>query len=293
MKCALIDSLALTYSSKYAIPKLYTNDEPTGIIFGFIKYLLALQKQFQFDQFLFCFDSRSSKRKEIYPKYKFNRNLNDIQNLVYSQVDIIQKEILPSIGFKNSYQTTGLEADDIIGSLCKNKNPEDEYIIISRDHDLYQLLNTNVAQYDYISKTTITLDTFLDKYNIHPKQFGIVKAISGCKTDNVIGIQKIGEKSAIKYLNHQLKQNTKAYQKIISDGGQSLIKFNEKLVVLPFDGTPEYGIVEDEIQFEKLKEIFIRYDFQSQLTERSLNEWRESFDWIDVKKRKTQLSDFF
>jgi DNA polymerase-1 len=292
IRFALIDCLALTYSSKYTIPKLYANDEETGILFGFTRYLLALQKKFNFDQFIFCFDSRNSKRKELYPEYKNGRKNFDVSKMVYNQVDILKNEILPKIGFKNLFETDGLEADDIIGSLCQTKNPNDKYIIISRDQDLYQLLNINISQYDYISKKIITLESFQKKYNIDPILWGRVKSIGGCKSDNIAGIPGVGEKTICKYLNNQLKETTKAYQKIESDKGRSLAKFNEQLVNSPFQGTPEYQIILDEISFESLKEIFIKYSFQSQLTEKSLNEWEKQFNWIDVKSQPTLL-DFW
>lgn len=291
MKYAIIDSLALTYSSKYAIPQLYTNDEPTGILYGFMRYLLALQKQFNFDQFIFCFDSKNSKRKKLYPEYKSGRSNYDVSKMVYNQVDILKNEILPQIGFKNLFETNELEADDIIASICLNKNQNDEYIIISRDQDLYQLLNTNISQYDYISKKIIIVETFQEKYGIDPILWGRVKAIGGCKSDNVPGIPGVGEKTICKYLNNQLKETTKAYQKIESNRGRSLTEFNHKLVSLPFEGTPEYEIISDEISFESLIQIFIKYNFQSQLTNTSLEQWKKSFTWIDVKLQPT-LFDF-
>ena len=289
MKIALIDSLALTYSSKFAIPKLYSDDEPTGIIYGFMRYLLALQKKFNFDQFIFSFDSRRSKRKELFSEYKSARSNYEVSKLVYSQVDVLKNEILPNIGFNNLFESDGLEADDIIGSLCQTKNLNDDYIIISRDHDLWQLLNKNISQYDYVSKEMTTTESFQEKYNIDPIQYGMVKAIAGCKSDTVLGIKGIGEKSADKYLNGTLKKSSKAYQKIESNEGKAIIKRNKPLVILPFTGTSEFEIVKDEISFKALIEIFIKYNFQSQLTNGSLDMWRESFQWCDVKRPLTLL----
>ena len=290
MKIALIDSLALTYSAKYAIPKLYANDEETGIIYGFMRYILALQKKFDFDQFIFTFDSRHSKRSNLYRGYKMNRNDVPLRNMVYSQVRLLEKTILPQIGFNNLYKSDGLEADDIIASLCKTKNPDDEYIIVSRDGDLYQLLNKNISQYDYVSKKMITERSLYDQYDVTPDQWGMVKAIGGCKSDQVLGIKGVGVKTIAKYLNGNLKESSKAYQKIESN--DEIIERNIPLVILPFEGTPEYGIVRDEIKFGELTKIFIKYDFQSMLTNQSLNQWKESFNWDDVKRNPT-INDFW
>ena len=289
MKFAIIDSLALTYSSKFAIPKLYSEDQETGIIYGFMRYVLALQKKFNFDQFIFCFDSRRSKRKELFSGYKSGRSNYDVSKLVYSQVDILKNEILPNIGFNNLFESDGLEADDIIGSLCQTKNPNDDYIIISRDHDLYQLLNKNIDMYDYISKEITTTESFQEKYNIDPIQYGMVKAIAGCKSDTVPGIPRIGEKSAIKYLNDTIKYTSKIYAKI--EMGNDIIERNKPLVILPFDGTPKFEVVRDNISFESLIEVFIKYQFNSQLTNTSISQWKNHFDWIDIKKDST-LFDF-
>ena len=299
MKYALIDVMALTYSSKFAIPKLYSEDQETGILFGFFRYLLSLQKEFEFDQFLFCFDSRQSKRKELFSGYKGRRSNVDISKLVYGQVDILKNEILPEIGFNNIFETTGLEADDIIASICLSKNNntnleelnktiKDKYTIISRDQDLYQLLNTNISQWDYISKKLITVESFQEKYNADPIVWGFVKAIAGCKSDIVPGIRGIGEKTAIKYINNELGLS-KALGKI--ETNHDIIRRNKPLVILPFKGTPEYKIVKDEISFESLIKIFIKYEFNSLLTNTSMDMWRTSFNWYDVKKPLT-IFDF-
>ena len=294
MKIAIIDTSALTYSSKYAIPKLYTEDQPTGILYGFIKYILSLQKKFNFDQFIFTFDSRRSKRKELYSEYKGNRHqLDDTQILIYNQIDIIKNEILPWVGFNNLFKINSLEADDIIGSLCKTKNPNDKYIIISRDGDLFQLLDKNISQYDYVSKKMITERSFIDQYGVTPDQWGLVKAIGGCKTDQVPGIKGVGVKSIAKYLNKTLKESSKAFAKIESDKGQEIIKRNKPLVILPFKNTPEFKIVQDNLSFESLINFFMKYEFNSMLTNSSLDQWRELFNWDDIKQRKTKLSDFW
>ena len=293
MKIAIIDSLALCYSAKYAIPKLYANDEETGILYGFMRYLLALQKKFDFDKFIFCFDSQHSKRLQLYHNYKKNRNNEPLRNMVHSQIQLLEKTILPEIGFRNLFKSIGLEADDIIASICQTKNIDDEYIIISRDGDLFQLLDKNISQYDYVSKKIITEHFLFNQYNIKPDQWGLMKSIGGCKSDNVAGIPGVGIKTIEKYLNETLKKSSKTYQKIESVAGQNIINRNKLLVVLPFEGTPKYEIVKDELNFKKLLEIFIKFDFKSMLTNQSIEQWSESFTWNDIKRKRTKLTDFF
>ena len=88
----------------------------------------------------------------------------------------------------------------------------------------------------------------------------------------------------------RVMESSKAYQKIESN--DEIIERNIPLVILPFEGTPEYGIVRDEIKFGELTKIFIKYDFKSMLTNQSLNQWKESFMWDDVKRNPT-LNDFW
>lgn len=285
MKIGLIDTAALCHAAKYTMRNLSIDEQETGVIFGFMRYLLSLQKQFNFNNLFFCFDSKKSDRKKLFKDYKLARKQKSpediaLNKIAYPQFDILQHEVLPAIGFKNIFHTEGLESDDTIASIVFNKNPDDQIVIVSRDADLWQLLiDGQVNMYDFVSKKILTAKLFSEKWGISPKRWGKVKAIGGCKSDSVPGIAGVGEKTVCKYLRGELKETTKAYQKIVSDEGRAIAARNAPLVILPFKNTPLYETNLDELNFGALKEVFITYQFKSQLYSNVLQEWRSAFNW--------------
>lgn len=86
----------------------------------------------------------------------------------------------------------------------------------------------------------------------------MVKAIAGCKTDEVPGVERVGEVTAIKFIKGELKDSTKAYLNIINS--YPIIERNTRLVVLPFLGTPTFKIRVNEYRelrnFVKMCEEF-------------------------------------
>jgi 5'-3' exonuclease len=71
-------------------------------------------------------------------------------------------------------------------------------------------------------------------FGIKHDRWADVKAICGCTTDNVPGIEKVGEKLAIQYLNGEMPNGVRK-ARIESERGQEIIKFTDRLVRLPFD----------------------------------------------------------
>ena len=286
MRIGLIDTAAILHAAKFTMRNLSTEEQETGCIFGFMLQLLNLQKKFHFDYLFFCFDSKKSNRKKLFKDYKLARKQKSeediaLNKIAYPQFDLLQNEILPAVGFSNIFENTGFESDDTIAKLVFNKNPEDQMVIVSRDHDLWQLLRElEVNQYDFVSKTVLTAKMFTDTWGISPKKFGKVKAIAGCNSDSVPGIQGVGEKTAAKFLRGELKESSKAYQKIMSDEGRALTIFNIPLVVLPFAETPSNEInLDEKISFNALKDMFVKYEFKSQLYSSVLSEWKSNFNW--------------
>jgi 5'-3' exonuclease len=252
-------------------------DKATGIIFGFLDYLLYIANRFGSVDFVFTWDSTASDRKEIYPPYKERgiRSMEDkeLDDISYPQFLILRTEILPLLGFHASYIQTGKEADDLIASLTIN-SPEEQICIISSDQDLYQLLTPNVGMFSIRRKAMYTYDNFKSEFGIEPNQWSEVKALAGCKTDCIGNISGIGEKTAIQYLTDTLKTTSKAYQAIKDN--LDIYRRNLPLVRLPMEGTDKLYINgrENTPSLNNFVTICEHYGFRSFLRDDKLNEWK-------------------
>ena len=263
-KWLILDCNFLCHRVKHSMGQLSYGGKPTEIIYGFLKYLPALQDLFNISDMVFCWDSRTSKREEIFPEYKQTRR-DRYKDLTEEEVKFekrfryqmkkLRTEYLKTIGFKNVFWQRGYESDDIIASVCNNLSKWDEAIIVSSDQDLYQLISPKVSFYNVNTNRMLTFQNFKYVYNILPTRWGLVKALAGCSTDGVPGIKGVGERTAIKYLLGKLKQTTKARQAISSPKGITIFNRNKKLVILPYPGVDIFRLKGDKITEEGWKEV--------------------------------------
>lgn len=248
----IVDSNALSWRSYYAMEgtNLTHEDMEVGVIYRFLLSLRFTAKNFDCHNFIFAWDHMYNRRKELYPKYKANREVinltqsqKQMRDIAYKQMAILRDIVIPGLGFTNNFSCKGWEADDIIASIVLN-NTLQKFIILSGDSDLYQLLSPHCVM-SSDGRSFYTADDFRKEYGVEPVRWANVKAIAGCKTDNVEGIEKVGEKTAIRYLDKKLPRHHKTYLKISSVEGQTIIRRNLRLVKLPLDH-PSY-----EIKFSK------------------------------------------
>lgn len=283
-KHLLIDCHNLVWKSYYIFGDLEWYERPTGILFGFLSSIKTLASTFNPCGFYFCWDAKKSLRKELFPAYKEQRSKKkqteqeeEWKELVYDQVDVLRDDILPNLGFKNNFYVEGYEADDLIAVLCTKL--DGMKIIVSTDNDLYQLLSDRVCLYDTKKKKRYTKRTFEREYGITPDQWVDVKAWAGCSSDEVPGVEKVGVKTAIKYLRGELKSSTKAYKRI--QEGINIYQRNLPLVKLPFTPAPEIEpIVQIPTQLNKryFLDMCDKYNFASFL--KNFNKWTELFNMI-------------
>ncbi len=254
-KWLILDCNYLCHRTKHTTGGLSYENKPTGVIYGFLKTVISFQEQFDTPYIVFCWDSKTNKREEIYPAYKRQRK-NRYKDLTDKEIQFekefryqmkkLRRKYLHRIGFKNIFVQKGYESDDIIASICINLPMMDEAIIISSDKDLYQLISPKVVFYNPQKNKILTLQGFKKQYEIIPAQWIAVKCIAGCNTDEVAGIKGVGEKTIIKYLIGELKETTKAFQKIEKQK-EEFIDINHPLVALPFKGTMNPYLQKDKI----------------------------------------------
>lgn len=273
----------------HSIKDLSVNEKPTAVIFGFLSTLLRHQAKLNGDNWIFTWDSKNSYRKKLYPEYKAKRNKDKTDEeiadlkIAFSQFTELRKEILPELGFKNVFMRTGFEADDLMAEAVKNKKyNKDEFIIVSTDQDLYQLLNKRVRIYAGATKGILTEEWFALKYNMPPFKWAMVKAMGGCSSDNIPGMSGIGEKTAIDWYSYNKDiPKGKKYEKIISKEGFETRQFFKKLTTLPFNKKGKNNTVSFEEQKLYKKDfinVFDEYKMISLLKKKAFNKWVDCFN---------------
>lgn len=261
-KYLLLDCNYLCHRAKYTTGGLTYHGDATGVMYGFLKSLSGFQDLFDTHNFVFCWDSNTNKRIEIFPDYKAQREkkqYTEEEQKFYRafkrQMKKLRTTYLPLIGFKNIFVQRGYESDDIIASVCNKLSNKDEAVIISSDKDLYQCISHNISFHNPQTHKILTLQVFKQMYGIEPVRWGLVKALGGCHTDNVPGISGVGEKTAIKYLLNQLNPDSKAYQEITSPIGIEIFERNSELVILPFKGTGCFKLKSDSLSENGWKQV--------------------------------------
>lgn len=274
----LIDCSSLCYGSAFTLKGLRTDEIETGVIFGFLGSILFLSEKFKTNKFAFCWDSKGSERAKIFPDYKKKRKekkedpeVTKLFQSIYKQMGKLQNDIMPHIGFNNNFFEPGYEADDIIADLVLGY---ENCLMVTKDEDMFQLLEL-ADMWKPTKEELWTEDKFRKVYGINPYEWILVKAIGGCTSDEIPGIQGVREKTAIKYLKKELKNTTKSYQNI--KNGKEIIKRNLKLVSLPFVGTPEHIIRKDKFSMTGLQEICKEYWLESFTTKLGTARWENLF----------------
>lgn len=289
MRILLVDFKAVGHAIKFSLGKgrLTKEEKPIFLIYGFLLKLNFLMRKTRADVVVFALDSKRSIRREIYAGYKSNREnkpkyTQELDKLAFPQFDELENNVFPKIGYRNIFEVNGLEADDIIGSICKTyKNHQ--IVICSSDHDMYQLLTPNICMFDIKKNTYYTKTTFENEFGIEPKMWKRIKAIGGCYSDTVKGVpipqpdptkkqQHVAEKGALNFIKGEMKSTTQAYQAIMSRAGKDVINRNKKLVILPFNGTPKFEIVPDRLSVNGLIEVCEEYGFKAILS--NIDNWK-------------------
>lgn len=290
MKTLIIDSNNLFWISKYRIgDKPSSYDLENGIIFHFLDIIFEVAERLKTNKFLFVFDSKKSKRKQMYPEYKAFRRQDmtekEKENLkiYYEQFNLLQKEILPYMGFKNIFFQEYYEGDDLIASLVLNNKKK--FCIVTADEDMYQLLDRCTIHH-YKKNKTITKDIFMNTYGIGPKQWIDAKCYAGeAKTnDNIKGVDSIGMGTAIKFIKGELpeftkaKKPTKAYAAITSEEAKEIYNTNRPIIELPLEGTEICEYIPDEpLTLSNFLDIFNRYNLKYFTTQKELNKIKQVF----------------
>ncbi len=291
----LIDVHGLGHRCYHAMGELKLQDTATGVVFGFLKSILSLGMLYDTNDFVFCWDNKGSKRKEFFPDYKSGRKKvvktdEEIaaEKIFYKQLDDLGERILPCIGFMNHPYQKGYEADDIIAVITQRIMGD--YIIVSTDADLWQLLKGNVRMHSQVKrmKPLLTDTAFYKEHGLKPEYWWMVKAIGGCNTDSVPGVKGVGDATAVKYLLNTLKKSSVKYKAIMENA--EIINRNEMLVRLPYPGTEIPELVSNQFDLHQFTKICDEFGLASFLEEDVLTQWKGFFEGKTSKSGKRRES---
>ncbi len=204
-KLVLIDGHSILHRAYFGVPEL-TNSEGihTNAVYGFLNIMFKILDEEKPDYLIVAFDEHAPTfRHEVYSAYKGTRK--PMEDALREQVPLI-KDLLTAMGIK-IISKEGIEADDILGTLAKEGEREGLSVsLVSGDRDLLQIASDNIKI--RIPKTkrggTEIEDYFAadvkERYGVTPGQFIELKALMGDASDNIPGVPKVGEKTAVELI---------------------------------------------------------------------------------------------
>lgn len=195
----LIDGSSYLYRAFHALPAL-TNSKnfPTGAIKGLVSMLKVLLNTYQPEAIAVIFDAKGKTfRDDLYSEYKANRKEMpaELQQQIAPIHAIVRAMGLPLISM------SGVEADDVIGTLAHQAEKEGTPILISTgDKDIAQLVNHHITLINTMTNTTLDPAGVKEKFGVRPDQIIDYLTLIGDTSDNVPGVPKVGPKTAVKWL---------------------------------------------------------------------------------------------
>jgi len=202
----VIDGHSLAFRAFYALPVdsfVSPDGQHTNAIHGFISMFLGLLKKENPTHVAVAFDiSRYSFRTRIYPEYKATRG--ETPSEFIGQVPLLQ-EALAAMGVvtltKEDY-----EADDILATLAHQAGEKGfDVLVVSGDRDTFQLVNERVTVLYPSARGVAELKRYTpsaveERYGVPPHKYPDVAALVGETSDNLVGVDKVGEKTAVKWI---------------------------------------------------------------------------------------------
>ena len=195
----LVDGSSYLYRAFHALPDLRSrNNEPTGAIYGVLNMLRRLRREYEADYIACVFDPKGKTfREDLYPLYKANRP--PMPEALVQQVEPL-KEAIQALGWP-LLEVEGVEADDVIGTLCRQAVERGLRCVVSTgDKDLAQLVGPNVVLVNTMTNETLDEAGVRAKFGVPPQQVLDYLTLIGDAIDNVPGVDKVGPKTAAKWL---------------------------------------------------------------------------------------------
>lgn len=264
----LVDGNSIMNRAFFAVigraPMTAPDGTPTGAINGFFNTLLSVKDEYKPTDICVLFDLKAPTfRHKMSADYKATRK--GMMPELAAQMPIC-KELLDLMGISRM-ELEGYEADDLIGTLSRLGEEEgDEVFILSGDHDDFQLIS------DYVKvimpqsgkgkppRVLYDRELFESENGVKPEVFVHVKALMGDNSDNIIGVEKVGPKTAFKLIAdygsvENVLANTDKLSKSLAahlDESHELLDLNLKLCAIDRHVPVPFGV--EATSFDEIKD---------------------------------------
>ena len=271
----LVDGSSYLYRAYHALPPLMTSkNQPTGAIRGVISMIKKILEDHPKSLLGIIFDAKGKTfRNEMYKDYKANRP--PMPDDLVQQIEPIFS-IIKALGIK-VISVEGVEADDVIGTLANMADKIGHQTVISTgDKDLTQLVNKHIKVVNTMSDELLDEKGVEKKFGVKPNLIIDYLALVGDSSDNIPGVEKVGPKTAVKWLQEHgnLDNIIKNSENIPGKVGENLrngldqLKLSKKLVTIKKDVNLKISL--DDLKVNKedknsLEKIYTELEFKTWL----------------------------
>lgn len=274
-KLVLVDGSSYLYRAYHALPSLSNAaGEPTGAIHGVLNMINKLVREQPTEHFVVIFDAPGKTfRDEMFEEYKANRP--PMPDELRLQIDPLL-EAVPAMGLP-MLQIEGVEADDVIGTLCRLGVAAGMEVLVSTgDKDMAQLVDAGITLVNTMTGSQLDRDGVKEKFDVYPEQIIDYLALVGDASDNIPGVPKVGAKTAAKWLNeyNSVENIVANADKIKGKVGESLrenfeqLALSQKLATIRQDVALEQGPFElkkTAADSKVLHELYTRFELRTLL----------------------------
>ena len=291
----LIDGSSYLYRAYHALPPLMSSkNQPTGAIRGVISMINKILLDHPRSPLAVIFDAKGKTfRHEMYKDYKANRP--PMPEDLVAQIEPIN-QIIEALGIK-LLSIKGEEADDVIGTLAKEASEAGlDTVISTGDKDMTQLVNKYIKVVNTMSNELLDEKGVENKFGVKPELIIDYLALVGDTSDNVPGVEKVGPKTAVKWLVEygSLDEIIKNAEKISGKVGENLrnglsqLHISKELVTIKKDVSLEVGVKDLMVgkrNKKLLEELYTELEFKAWLE-------KEETPQKEVKEEVTKKSKY-
>jgi DNA polymerase-1 len=273
----LIDGSSYLYRAFFALPPLSTAaGQPTGAVHGVVSMLLKFLREYSPKHIGVVFDAPGRTfRDDLYAEYKAQRDPmpDDLRSQIEPLYQIVEALGLPLL------RIDGVEADDVIGTLACRAAAQGQSVVVSTmDKDMAQFVGERITLINTMSNSVLDRAGVKAKFDVFPEQIVDYLALVGDSSDNIPGVDKVGPKTAAKWLNKYgsldgLLAHVGEIEGKVGEnlrGARDSIALSRRLATIRIDveiPLDESGLVRRAPDVGRLRELYKRLEMRMMLTQ--------------------------